>query len=288
VFTVFGGADDVSGGAGTDTAIFNRIVTQPTSATGPAQPAAFTISLDDQPNDGRTGANEGVNVHSDVEDVSTGDGNDNLTGSWGTNDLSTGDGNDTVDPGPGADRVDAGAGDDTIRAQDEFTDQVACGDGRDSVNADLAGAQPQRADALSDCETVTGRPFPAVMPPPDTIAPKVRLSAATIRSRVFLREGILRVSVTCNEPCAVRGEAFTTSARIARVGQFSVATAALRRGTGKRTLKLRIAPKYLKAFKPKLKTARQRRKGLRFTVTVAAQDAARNTATRSVTVRVKG
>jgi Ca2+-binding RTX toxin-like protein len=283
--TVDRGADDVVGGPGTDTAAYTRYVTQKTTDTTQVKPVDFTISLDDTPNDGQTGANEGDNVHADVENVTTSEGNDSVTGSPAPNEITTGAGNDQVDPGAGADKVDLGVGDDTVNAVDQFTDTLRCGDGTDTASADLPGGQAVRADVLTDCETVNGTPFAAL---PDTARAKVTLSGGTIKSRAFLKNGTLTVSVACNEPCSAAGEAFTTGARLAKVGELSVGSGSLKLGKGKRTLKVKVAKRYLKSYRHKLRTRRQRRKGVKFSVAVVAKDAAGNVTNATRTVKVKG
>jgi len=66
----------------------------------PIADAGFTISLDDLANDGVTGAGEGDNVHSDVENLTTeGRAADVISGSAAANVISTGQGNDAIDPG---------------------------------------------------------------------------------------------------------------------------------------------------------------------------------------------
>ena len=105
------GADDIHGGSGHDSiSYYNRVV-------------SMTISLDDVANDGYAG--EGDNVHSDVEYVFGGFGDDTITGSAGDDELHgyTGadtisglGGDDTLDTGPGCgeDSLSGGTGDDTL------------------------------------------------------------------------------------------------------------------------------------------------------------------------------
>jgi Ca2+-binding RTX toxin-like protein len=105
------GADDFHGGSGHDSiSYYNRVV-------------PLTISLDDVANDGYAG--EGDNVHSDVEYVFGGFGDDTITGSAGDDELhgyagadtiSGLGGDDTLDTGPGCgeDNLSGGLGDDTL------------------------------------------------------------------------------------------------------------------------------------------------------------------------------
>ena len=287
-FIVDRGADDVVGGSGKDMVTYSRPVTQRSTDPPPGQAADFTITLDDQANDGQTGTSEGDNVHSDVEDLTTGDGNDVITGSATQNEIVAGAGNDQIDPGAGADRVDSGDGDDTINAVDEYTDTLLCGDGGDTASVDLPGGQPNRADVLYDCETVSGTPFPEPPSPPDTTPPKVTLAGGAIKSKTFLKKRTLSLSVTCDEACSVTGEAFTTGARIATVGELSIGSGSLKLGTGKRTLKVKVTKRYVKALKRKLRTKKQRRRGLKLPVAVVAKDAAGNVRNARRTVKVKG
>lgn len=143
--------DNLIGGAGVDTVVYDRYV------------PGFTVSLDDQANDGITGANEGDNAHSDIENVSlpaycadnnviTGSagpnhlsasgtlnglgGDDVLDGSGDTNDvLNGGDGNDTLKAFGGNDKLDGGAGNDFLEGG--FDDDLLIGGpGTDSLVGD--------------------------------------------------------------------------------------------------------------------------------------------------------
>ena len=135
------GADVVFGGDGTD-----EVTYQDNADTAPV-----SVSLDDVANDGVPGA--GANVHSDVEDIMGGDGNDFLVGDADNNRI-RGDrpdfgqnGNDTLDGGRGNDVLEGGDGNDTIRARDGFADTVDCGVGTDAATVDTI-------DTVASCETV--------------------------------------------------------------------------------------------------------------------------------------
>jgi RTX calcium-binding nonapeptide repeat (4 copies) len=153
------GADELIGGAGYDSAGFSRPIPRAPTAPPPSPPAGFEISLDDRANDGQLGTGEGDNVHSDIEEVYTWDGDDLLSGSAGPEVFYSQGGDDLIAPGAGADSVFAGRGDDTIRAVDQTTDRVDCELGNDSIDADLPGDQPERADVIFNCESITGVPF---------------------------------------------------------------------------------------------------------------------------------
>ena len=74
------------------------------------------------------------------------DGPNTLRGGAGDDTLAGGGGDDIIDGGTGADTISGDAGDDVILARDGEVDQIACGDGVDSVVAD-----PQDVVA-ADCE----------------------------------------------------------------------------------------------------------------------------------------
>jgi Ca2+-binding RTX toxin-like protein len=106
------GADDVSGGDGADTVSF-------------ARGTPVTVRLNDAADDGEVA--EGDNVHSDVENLTGGSGDDLLVGSAAGN---------VIDGGPGADVIDGQGGDDLFPggpAQDRF-DEITGGDGLDTVS----------------------------------------------------------------------------------------------------------------------------------------------------------
>jgi Ca2+-binding RTX toxin-like protein len=135
--TLNGGATVVSdtlvGDSGTDTSDYST------------RGGNLTVSLDNVANDGEN--NEKDNV--DTENVTTGSGNDTLTGNSGVNVLT------------------AGGGNDTVNVRDASADTANCGAGSDTANAD-------NLDTLDACETsnVTQIPVPAAPPaPPSTPAP---------------------------------------------------------------------------------------------------------------------
>jgi hypothetical protein len=137
------GADLLSGGDGNDLADYS------------GRTNAVTISLDGQPGDGETGEND--NVSSSIENVTTGSGNDTVTGSALANTLSGGPGNDgisgaggddTLDGGLGQDSVDGGDGNDRLASRDAAVDADRCGAGTDSVTADILDT------VAADCEQV--------------------------------------------------------------------------------------------------------------------------------------
>jgi hypothetical protein len=122
-FTQTGGPDDVSGGPGFDMEDLVRLDT-------------VTVTLDDVANDGQGGGAQGINVHSDVEDVRGTDGNDVLIGSDVANQLDGIDGDDTLVGRGGFDFFNLGLGNDTAEVRDGLAERVMCGDGDDTVTAD--------------------------------------------------------------------------------------------------------------------------------------------------------
>src|SRR3954469_14282944 len=142
--------DTLDGGSGDDTLTprgFGDIVNGGADFDTVQMPAGgVTVTLDDVANDGKTGENE--NIHSDVEKVAGGPGNDQIDGSAGANTLDGGDGNDTLTGLGGADTLTGGGGNDVIQARDGGADTVSCGTGDDRAVVDPA-------DQVSpDCETV--------------------------------------------------------------------------------------------------------------------------------------
>jgi Ca2+-binding RTX toxin-like protein len=159
--------DSLNGGDGEDTAYYVR-------------GANVSVSLDNIAGDGQSG--ESDNVHSDVEDVTSGSGADTLVGSDGRNVLDGGPGPDTlsglggndvlIDTGSdaAADHMDGGAGDD-LMAAGRGPDTYVGGDGEDGVtdyaarsfavsvtldgNAD-DGAPGEGDNVEPDVEDVTG------------------------------------------------------------------------------------------------------------------------------------
>ncbi len=304
-----GGKDDVVGGAGTDTFSSARYETQVFPGDIPPDTAPrlapVTISLDDQANDGVTGANEGDNVHSDVENVITSrtgrmsaiargfsiapvEAADTVTGSAAANTIITGGGNDKIDPGAGPDRVEAGTGDDTINAVDQGTDTILCGRGNDSVGADLPGSNPGRADVLTDCENVTGTALGlegGALPTPPTVTVG---GARSMKVKKFLRSYTLTTEVTTDQPSTVAAELSIAGAKIAKTGDLTLGTGKLKSGSGKRKVKTKVAVRYRKALKRKLRTKKQRRRGIKLKLAVTVTNATGQVTKQTRKVRVKG
>jgi Ca2+-binding RTX toxin-like protein len=285
------GSDNLIGGPGQDYVQFDRPITQASTVTTPVQATSFEISFDDQANDGAKGSGETGNVHSDIEGLGTGNGDDTVRGGPAAEDIFTSGGNDTIDPGAGVDRVSAGRGDDTVKAVDSTTDVVDCGSGNDNATVDLPGGQPARADVTLDCEALGGTAFPPPVTPtplPDLSAVKLALSVKTIKSKAFLKNGLLTITLTCDKACSATAEAFSTAARLRKVGQLSIGSGQLGLGSGKRTLKVKVAKKYLTTYKRKLRTKPQKKKGIKFPVAITVTSAVGIKTTSTKTVTVKG
>jgi Ca2+-binding RTX toxin-like protein len=119
---VANGRDTVSGGAGTDVALYiartnNIIVTMGDNAA----------------NDGELA--EGDRVDSDVENLIGGSGNDHITGSSGANDIEGRLGNDTIFGGIGNDNITGADGTDTFAGDGD--DELHGGDGDDTLHGGL-------------------------------------------------------------------------------------------------------------------------------------------------------
>lgn len=143
------GADVFSGGTGSDYVPLIR-------------DADVFVSLDNVANDGEAG--EGDNFGSDVEEVttgvgddvlvgstsanefSTGPGVDNLTGGGGSDGLVGGSGRDVINAGPGVDSIYGEAGADAINSKDKSKDYVSCGGSSDTVTRNTGD------QIMVDCE----------------------------------------------------------------------------------------------------------------------------------------
>lgn len=172
------GADTLSGGDGNDLADYS------------GRTNAVTITLNGQPGDGEAGEND--NVSSSIDRVTTGSGNDSVTGSALANTLSGGPGNDaisgvggddTLDGGPGQDSLDGGEGNDRLATRDAVLDADVCGAGTDSVTADTLD------QVAADCEQVDrGVAAPAIRPNVLDLIPSVL---------PMTRDGWIRLRLRC-------------------------------------------------------------------------------------------
>jgi hypothetical protein len=164
-----------------------------------------------------------------VESVTGGTADDLITGDAHVNQLFGGGGDDMLRGGDGRDTIAGQAGDDVIVAADGFVDTITCGDGTDTVTADL-GANGV-SDIITDpqaCESVTGsvaamtsettltpvivvpaRPglVPVLAPGKadfaDLTPPKAAMRSFTRqRLATVLKRGV-PIRVTCQEACGI-------------------------------------------------------------------------------------
>jgi Ca2+-binding RTX toxin-like protein len=118
------GSDDIQGGDGFDTVSY--------ASRGDAQ----HLSIDNGANDGQ-GA-EADNIHTDIERLESGAGDDQITGSDGPDDIEAGAGDDLVRGGAGEDSIDGESGDDDLRGEFD-ADLVNGGPGQDKINGGFSG-----------------------------------------------------------------------------------------------------------------------------------------------------
>jgi diguanylate cyclase (GGDEF)-like protein len=190
------GGDTIKGGPGNDTVTFSYF-------TSPV-----AVSLDGLANDGI--ANDHSNVSGDVENIIGGPNADTLVGDGDAN---------TIEGGPGSDVVRGNGGGDTLRVRDDTHDQVFCGVGHDSVDADTSDALA--ADCDNSVITSLQAPLVLAAPTPLRLATKpVRLSrngvaAVTLRCSANLPGGC-RGSVTLDTAPATSNKAKASTSRKAR------------------------------------------------------------------------
>jgi Ca2+-binding RTX toxin-like protein len=118
-----------------------------------ARTSSLSVSLDGHANDGA--ADEGDNVSADVEQVTTGSGNDTIVGSDAANALDGRDGDDQLDGGAGSDTLDGGAaasGSDTLLGGPD-ADVLSGGAGDDSLDG---GAGDDKLDGVGGSDGLEG------------------------------------------------------------------------------------------------------------------------------------
>jgi Ca2+-binding RTX toxin-like protein len=233
------------------------------------------------PDDGELG--EGDSIAVDVEGIFGGSGSDRLAGNASDGFLAGDAGDDELsDPG-GEDLLVGDLGADSIWSRDSAADDVACGEGKDSVWRDPV-------DTLEGCEVIDYQPKVSTsslpLQPIDRLAPVAAITAARrVRLRALTRRG-LAIGVDCDEPCVVvatlvarrGGIAATRTSRVAR--RTVIARGRLRDlGDRRRRVTLRLTPGGRRA----LRGARR----ARLSLTVALTDMAGNTRriTRRLTAR---
>ena len=123
--------------------------------------------------------------------LSAGGGDDIVNGDEGNDTLDGGAGNDRITGGSGTDQITAGAGADTIFAADGLEETIDCGEGNDTITADVQ-------DKLTGCENVTTQNITAPKEQPvgdDKVRPKVDAGGAASQ-----RAGkSIRFAATCTE-----------------------------------------------------------------------------------------
>jgi Ca2+-binding RTX toxin-like protein len=147
------GADVIDGESGNDTIV--GLSGADTCFGGPGIDAldcsqmasALSIKLDNTANDGTAG--EKANVHSDIEAILGGGGNDLLIASSANTLLDGGPGNDTLWGGVGDDTLFGDAGNDEFHAKDGYVDTVNGGDGTDKASVDQTKTE---SDVVSNVE----------------------------------------------------------------------------------------------------------------------------------------
>ena len=182
-----GGPDTLNGGDGVDTVDYS------------ARIAPVTVKLNTSywlGDDGEAGERD--NVSTSVETILGGSSNDTITGNSAKNTLTGGAGDDKLygvagddflEGGPGRDIFDGGDGTDVMRARDATADQIVCGSGMDTGEADAIDA------VGADCEAVAA---PSSGAGPAGKLPETTLDLIPARVRISYR-GKLRLRIACPE-----------------------------------------------------------------------------------------
>jgi Ca2+-binding RTX toxin-like protein len=266
------GADQLSGGGGFDAVDYSY---RTDGVTADADGAAG--------DDGQPG--EGDTIATDVEDLYGGAGADTLSGNASDNVLFGGASADRLDGGAGEDALFGQDGDDDLTTRDDDADFASCGAGDDLV-------RPDALDEVQDCERSDIPPPPAPQsavpqpaPPPaaqgapDTLAPTI--FAKVLRQRLArVRRSGLRFRLSCSEPCTFDARLVVDARSAKRLGLKSrvLGTARGRIATGAKSFVLRLDRA--------ARTALSRRHSLRATLQVSAKDAAGNTRTKRLLLRL--
>jgi Ca2+-binding RTX toxin-like protein len=234
-----------------------------------------------------------------VEDATTFQGADTVTGSPGANHIITAldeetffialsglselpvDGGDTVNPLGGPDFVKTGASNDIVNLVDGTADRADCGSGTDTVQADPI-------DELIDCENVTL--VPPATAPSDTAKPKCTLKgvARSYSRKAFLKG--LRATVSCNEQVTLEAQ-LTTPAPAAgkgkKGGNRRVPAVAFRAGDVVLAEKsFGFAQKRVVRLKPLARLSSQLGGSFKATIRIVARDQAGNATVLQRTVSV--
>src|SRR4051794_18934654 len=141
----------------------------------------------------------------------------------------------SIDGGPGADFIAGGAGDDRVNSRDGEADDVSCGDGNDSVNADALDTIAEDCESVSLGERSGGNGSGVTAPPPGTGS-----SGPVGRSRsgsrlIECRRAGARLRCRLSGPASLRGRVTFTARRSA--GGRAVGTAQVAHGKAAATLR---------------------------------------------------
>jgi hypothetical protein len=194
-----------------------------------------------------------------------------LAGGAGSDELTAGGGNDTVTGGDGQDQINARDGDDTVKVRDGSPDQVTCGAGNDTVDAD------QLDNVADDCENVTRTEVTPVSSGdpnagPDKTPPDVY--AGGFKTRQRLGKGVIRLLATATEPGAIAASGFISIDGL----RLPVRAPSVRLTEPGRPVALRL--KLSKSQRRKASRALRRRKRVYLRLGVVATDKSGNSGER--------
>jgi hypothetical protein len=187
------GNDSFNGGVGLDIADYSD------------KPTTAKVTFDDAANDGVAG--EADNVHRTVEDAVGSPSPDTLTGNELNNALQGMGGGDSISGGDGEDDIAGGPGDDTIDVRDGFADDVVCGTGTDTVNAD------QLDRVQTGCDTVNRADVPVARDVPEDRPPLVAFSSP-VANTLLRASPASTVTVVASDDRAVTGVALMDDGRV--------------------------------------------------------------------------
>ena len=143
----------------------------------PTQPYRVDVDGGDG-DDELTAAGTGIEVKLDGAD-----GNDVLTGGEGIETLWGGLGDDRLDGGAGADDLDGGEGNDVLLGRDSIADDIVCGLGADSGEADFEDT------VNADCENVVKPLAPPTLGDPRAVSAPAPVAGRSVT--VAVKEGVI-------------------------------------------------------------------------------------------------
>jgi Ca2+-binding RTX toxin-like protein len=194
------GDDDISGGAGTHDLVSYA-----------SRPNPVYVSLDDQANDGTfVDGNhlENDNVHTDVEDITGGQGNDRLYGDSGPNVISGLAGDDDIDGHGGSDLEIGGDGNDRLFGDgDALQDTLNCDAGTSNIAiADLP-------DIVQGCQFIMRAPIKVGFPA--SAARRGAVNSHTAMIRLHCAQG--RAAGICSGKLTLSGNGYQLGATRYRI-----------------------------------------------------------------------